>query len=195
MTVNERIRHFTKNILHINQRQFASDLGMAQTGVSSMEQDGATVTNRAIKSICMAYNLNENWLRHGIEPMYIQEPTFSLDKFVKDHDGTDLELEAMKAYFELDQDIRKMLVKYFKEWLTAVRNKSAKLTMTVEEPAELTATVEEPAEPIMTVEEAEAVYIKSRSNRAQKTVQSALNISADIGNPAEKRNTNRASNQ
>lgn len=154
MTVNERIRHFRKNILHINQRQFASDLGMAQTGVSSMEQDGATVTNRAIKSICMAYNLNENWLRHGIEHMYIQEPTFSLDKFVKDHDGTDLELEAMKAYFELNPDIRKMLVKHFKERLTTVCNKSVEPITAIEKPAELAATVEEPTESTITVEEA-----------------------------------------
>ena len=173
MTVNERIRHFRKNILHINQRQFALDLGMAQTGVSSMEQDGATVTNRAIKSICMAYNLNENWLRHGIQPMYIQEPTFSLDKFVKDHGGTDLELEAMKAYFELNPDIRKMLVKHFKERLAAVRD--------------------EPAEPTMTVEEAEAAYIKSRSNHVQKTAQSVLSTSADTTESESK--TYKASNQ
>ena len=68
MTVNERIRHFRKNVLHINQRQFAADLGMAQTGVSGLEQDGATVTDRAIKSICMAYSVNEDWLRNGTEP-------------------------------------------------------------------------------------------------------------------------------
>ena len=84
MTINERIRHFRKNVLHINQRQFAADLGMAQTGVSGLEQDGATVTDRAIKSICMAYSVNEDWLRNGTEPMYIQKPTISLDDFVRD---------------------------------------------------------------------------------------------------------------
>lgn len=57
--------------------------------------------------------------------MYIHEPTFSLDEFVKQHGGTELELEAMKAYFELDSDIRKMLVKHFKERLAAVRDEPA----------------------------------------------------------------------
>jgi len=175
LTINERIKDFRKNILHMNQRQFAADLGMAQTGVSTMEQDGATITDRVIKSMCLAYNLNEDWLRDGTEPMYIQEPTFSLDEFIKQRGGTELELEAMKAYFELEPDIRKMLVKHFKERLTASR--------------------EEPAEPPMTVEDAEAAYIKSRSNHVQKTVQSALNISADTTNPAEKESIDRASNQ
>ena len=176
MTVNERIRYFRKSVLHINQRQFASDLGMAQTGVSGMEQDGATVTDRAIKSICMAYNVNEDWLRNGTEPMYIQAPTFSLDDFVRQRGGTELEVDIMKAYFELEPDIRAMLVQHFKERLTASRAESAEL-------------------PEMTVEEAEAAYIKSRSNHVQMTVQSALNTSADTTDPEEKESINRASNQ
>ncbi len=175
VTINERICHLRKDILKLNQTDFAEAIGMKQRGVSYMEQNNATVTDKTIKTISLVYNINEDWLRDGTEPIYIQEPTFSLDKFVKDHGGTELELEAMKAYFELDPDIRKMLVKHFKERLTAVRD--------------------EPAEPAMTVEEAEAAYIKSRSNHVQTTVQSALNTSADTIDPAEKESIDRASNQ
>ena len=175
MTINERICHLRKDILKLNQTDFAETIGMKQRGVSGMEQNNATVTDKTIKTICLVYNINEDWLRDGKDPMYITEPTFSLDKFVKDHGGTELELEAMKAYFELDPDIRKMLVKHFKERLTA--------------------SCEEPAETTMTVEEAEAAYIKSRSNHVQMTVQSALNTSADTTDPEEKESINRASNQ
>ena len=177
MTINERIRHFRKNVLHINQRQFAADLGMAQTGVSGLEQDGATVTDRAIKSICMAYSVNEDWLRNGTEPMYIQKPTISLDDFVRQRGGTELELDIMKAYFELEPDIRAMLVQHFKERLTASRAESAEI-------------------PEMTVEEAEAAYIKSRSKTAQNPGSSALNTTADTepGTASENGN-NLASNQ
>ena len=160
MTINERIRHFRKNVLHINQRQFAADLGMAQTGVSGLEQDGATVTDRAIKSICMAYSVNEDWLRNGTEPMYIQKPTISLDDFVRQRGGTELEVDIMKAYFELEPDIRAMLVQHFKERLTASRAESSEISG-------------------MTVEEAEAAYIKSRSKIAQKAGNSALSTTAD----------------
>ena len=172
MTVNERIRHFRKNVLHINQRQFAADLGMAQTGVSGMEQDGATVTDRAIKSICMAYNVNEDWLRTGTEPMYIQAPTFSLDDFVKQHGGTELEIDIMKAYFELEPDTRAMLIQHFKERLTASRA--------------------EPSE--MTVEEAEAAYIKSRSVNVPQPGLSALNTTAGM-EPGNASGNDLASNQ
>lgn len=118
MNINERIRYFRKDVLKMNQRQFAASLGMTQTGVSGTERDGATVTDRFIKSICFAYNLNEAWLREGIEPMYIHTPTFSLDKFIEDRGGTDLELEIVKTYFELDPEIRRAILSHFKEKFT-----------------------------------------------------------------------------
>lgn len=172
MTVNERIRYFRKDVLKLNQTDFAQSIGMKQRGASGMEQDGATVTDRAIKSICMAYNVNEDWLRNGTEPMYIQAPTFSLDDFVRQHGGTELELDIMKAYFELEPGIREMLVQHFKERLTASRA--------------------EPSE--MTVEEAEAAYIKSRSKIAQKAGNSALSTTAGT-EPGSENGDNLASGQ
>lgn len=171
-TINARIKNVRKEA-GMNQKEFSESIGVTQSGVSYMEQDGRNVSDMTIKSICNYFNVNEDWLRNGTEPMYIPESTFSLDKFVKDHGGTELELDIMKAYFELEPDIRAMLVQHFKERLTASRT--------------------EPSE--MTVEEAEAAYIKSRSNHVQMAVQSALNTSADTTNPEKKESINRASNQ
>ena len=156
MTVNERIKKVRKE-KGMNQKQFAALLGVTQSGISYMEQSGSNVSDSSIKSICTMCNLNEDWLRNGTEPMYIQAPTFSLDDFVRQRGGTELEVDIMKAYFELEPDIRAMLVQHFKERLTASRA--------------------EPSE--MTVEEAEAAYIKSRSKIAQKAGNSALSTTAD----------------
>lgn len=168
-SLNERIKELRKK--HgLSQKDFAKKIGVSQRSVSWSEQPGNNVPDSTVKSLCMAFNANEDWLRYGTKPMYIQEPTFSLDKFVKDHGGTDLELEAMKAYFELEPDIRKMLVNHFKERLTASRDK--------------------PVETAATVEETEAAYIKSRLQNVQKTAASAMNTTTDVT-----RNENKASNQ
>ena len=92
MTINERVKHFRKDVLHISQTEFAVSLGMKQTGVSYMERDGSTVTDQTIKAICLLYNVNEEWLRTGSGEMYIQPDTFSLDDFVKSKGATGLEL-------------------------------------------------------------------------------------------------------
>lgn len=119
MTINERIKYFRKE-KKLNQKQLAEMLGITQSGVSYMEQNGSTVSDSSIKTICSVYGLNEEWLRTGKEPMYIEPDVFSLDDFCKQHEAPPQELEAIKAYFELPPDIRKYLIKHFSSRLSPV---------------------------------------------------------------------------
>lgn len=159
MSINERIKELRKD-QGLSQKDFAAKMGISQRSVSWSEQPGNNVPDSTIKSLCMAFNANEDWLRNGIEPMYIQSPTFNLDNYVRQHGGTDLEIEIMKSYFELDPSVRKMLVQHFQSRLTAFHATSSSTN----------------------IEDAEAAYIKSRSRTAPKTNYSALNITADMGN-------------
>lgn len=119
MTINERIRLLRKEYLKMNQTDFASLLGMKQTSVSSFEKPGATVTDQTLKAICLAVdNLNEEWLRYGTGPMYIEPDAFSLDDFVRSHNASDFELEIVKTYFELDPEIRQAVISHFKKQLS-----------------------------------------------------------------------------
>ena len=174
LTLNERIKEFRK-LRGLSQKDFAETIGISQRSVSWGEQPGNNVPDNTIKNICMAFGVSEDWLRNGTEPMYIQAPTFSLDDFVRQRGGTELEVDIMKAYFELEPDIRAILVQHFKERLTASRAESAEL-------------------PEMTVEEAEAAYIKSRSKIAQKAGNSALSTTAGT-EPGSENGDNLASGQ
>lgn len=118
MTINERMRYFRKDVLHMNQTDFANSIGMKQTGVSYMERDGSTVTDQAIKATCSVHGIREEWLRTGEEPMRSKPETFNLDKFAKERGASDLELRVVKAYFELEPDVRKMLIEHFKAELS-----------------------------------------------------------------------------
>ena len=71
-------------------------------------------SDSAIALICREFGVNENWLRNGIEPIYISSTTFNLDEFVKSRGASDLELDIMKAYFDLEPDVRKMIIEHFK---------------------------------------------------------------------------------
>jgi transcriptional regulator, XRE family len=115
-TINARIKIIRKNA-NMNQKVFSEKIGVTQSGVSYMEQNGRNVSDITIKSICNYFNISEDWLRYGKEPMYTQPPTFSLDDFVKSKGATKLELEIMKTYFELDPEIRKNALEYFKRKL------------------------------------------------------------------------------
>lgn len=124
MTINERIRYLRKEVLKLNQTDFANAIGMKQTGLSYIEKNNSTVKEQVAKSICMAFNLNEDWLLNGNEPMLIKPDTFILDEFVKQRGATDLELQIVKLYFDLDADTRKMLVSHFRSGLAAAVNEN-----------------------------------------------------------------------
>ena len=156
ITLNERIKELRKRS-GLSQKGLAEKIGISQRSVSWGEQPGNNVPDSTIKTICMAFNVNEDWVRYGTEPMYIQPDTFSLDNFIKEKGGTELEKEIVKTYFELDPEIRKAVMDHFKA-------KFASFTM------ETAASIEP------SVEDMEAAYKKSVLNSAQKTASSALNI-------------------
>lgn len=113
ITLNERIKELRKRS-GLSQKGLAEKIGISQRSVSWGEQPGNNVPDSTIKTICMAFNVNEDWVRYGTEPMYIQPDTFSLDNFIKEKGGTELEKEIVKTYFELDPEIRKAVMDHFK---------------------------------------------------------------------------------
>ena len=159
MTINERIKLLRKE-KGLNQKQFASLLGVTQSGASYMEQPGNNISESSIKSICTICNVNEDWLRNGIEPMYVESDTSLLDDFVKQRGATELEMQIIKSYFNLDPKIRKIVIEHFREILS------------ISSPATI--------EREKTVDELEAEYKKSVLNSALKTESSATSTTSDI---------------
>lgn len=91
--------------------------------------------------------------------MIIEPDIFNLDDFVKQHNGTELELEIMKTYFELESYVCQKLIQHFSSVFIKIKDEQTKPSLT---------------------EIAEEEYIKSRSKAAKKTEQFVLNTTEDI---------------
>lgn len=120
MEIYERIRYLRKNELGMSQTEFASRLGVSRSVINNIELN--TLANPEQKKplyklMCGIFNVSEEWLLHGIGDMYIEPDTFSLDDFVKQRGASELELDIVKAYFELDIGIRKAIISHFKDAL------------------------------------------------------------------------------
>ena len=179
METYERIRELRKKHLHLSQTEFGEKLGVSRSVIKNIELNALARPDQKLslmKLICSEFNVNEKWLLNGTEPMFVQPDTFSLDEFVKANGATKLELEILKAYFELDVEIRQKAINYFKEKISGTSN---------------TATSIEPNNKDIvsdSVEDAETAYIKSRSAFAQ-------NITSSVSNTSTEKNINKASNQ
>lgn len=130
MEMYERIKDLRKNHLKLSQEAFGGRLGVSRSVINNIERNALARPDQKlslIKLICKEFSVNEDWLLNGSEPMFIEPDTFSLDEFVKQRGATDLELQIVKLYFDLDADTRKMLVSHFRSGLSAAVNENPAL--------------------------------------------------------------------
>lgn len=126
MTQGERVREVRKSF-GLTLEKFGDRIGLKKNSVSQIENGKNELTDGNTLAICREYNVSEEWLRTGNGEMFIEPDTFSLDEFAKTHGATELELEIMKAYFELDADIRKAVMEHFKSKLRTAVDANAAL--------------------------------------------------------------------
>lgn len=123
MKIHERIKYLRKNILKLSQEDFSKKLGLSRSNIGNIEVGRINVTDRVVADISTQYNVNEEWLRNGTEPMFIEPDTFSLDEFLKQKNATDIEIDIIKTYFNMPEDLRNGLIDYFKNnILSNIRN-------------------------------------------------------------------------
>jgi transcriptional regulator with XRE-family HTH domain len=71
--MKDRIRAIRK-ILNLNQGEFAERIGLKSTALSMIELGKNALTGQNIKLICMAFNVNDVWLRTGKGEMFLASP-------------------------------------------------------------------------------------------------------------------------
>lgn len=114
----------------MSQTEFGKRLGVSRSVINNIELNALARPDQKLslyKLICSKFNVNEEWLLNGVEPMFIQSSTFNLDDFFKAKGATNLELEIIKTYFELDPKIRKATLKHFKNRLIELETTNPEL--------------------------------------------------------------------
>lgn len=123
MEMHDRIRDLRKNYLHMSQAAFGSKLGVNRDVINNIENNRLAKPEQKlslIKLMCREFSVNEEWLLNGIEPMIAQPETFSLDQYLKERGCTALEMEIVKAYFELDIDTRQKVFEVFEHFQSKI---------------------------------------------------------------------------
>lgn len=136
MEMHERIKNLRKNHLKLTQEAFGERLGVSRSVINNIERNVLARPEQKlslIKLICKEFSVNEDWILNGNEPIYVETVTFSLDEFMKQRGATELELQIVKTYFDLEPDTRKMLFDHFKNGLAATHDKPAKPTRNTKE--------------------------------------------------------------
>ena len=68
--MKDRIKQIRKEA-GLTQEKFAERLGLRRQTIATYETGRSEPMDTIIFSICREFNINENWLRYGTEPMKI----------------------------------------------------------------------------------------------------------------------------
>ncbi|GHT77942.1 hypothetical protein FACS1894130_03680 [Spirochaetia bacterium] len=99
MTINERMRYLRKDILKLTQEEFARKLKVSTSNIGNLETNRINLTERTIADICREWSVNEQWLRSGEEPVFLD----NADPFTH---------KIVDIYTSLSSDSRKYLKGY-----------------------------------------------------------------------------------
>ena len=95
MSIGERVRLLRKE-LGLNQDQFAEKIGLKQAAIGLYENNQRGVADRIILLICEKYSVREEWLRDGIEPMFVESDSTIVSQLSSDYGLDAFEMVILK---------------------------------------------------------------------------------------------------
>lgn len=112
--MNERIKTLRK-ALGLTLEKFGERLGVGKAALSRIENGSNSVTDQMFKSICREFNVNENWLRTGEEPMFNGFPQTVLDELCEQYDLDTLDKQIVDIYISLPKQLRDSVKDHIKK--------------------------------------------------------------------------------
>lgn len=88
-----RIKILRKNYLKLSQTEFGERLGVTRSVINNIERELVELKEHMLKLICQTFNVNEDWLRYGNEPVF-KEQNLDLVKQMVDEYNLD-EMDEM----------------------------------------------------------------------------------------------------
>ena len=116
MGIEDRLKQLRKDILKLCQEEFAKKLDISRANISSIEIGRVALTKRNIKTICEKFNVNEDWLRNGNEPIFIEDDKDNyINELIKKYNINSDEINIIKRLANLDENSRNKIINFIFE--------------------------------------------------------------------------------
>ena len=122
MTKGSRIKEL-RSLLGSNGKsmtleEFGKPLGVSKNTISNIENGNRGLTNQMCKSICHTYNVSEDWLLEGKEPIFRSSNGDVASKFASANGLDKMEETLIREYLKLTDGDRAIFRKYLKNVLS-----------------------------------------------------------------------------
>lgn len=109
--------------LKMSQKEFALRLGIGLSTLGMIEVGKRELLERHINLICKVFDVNENWLRNGTEPMFIKKHDEPLiDLIQKEFNLSPLSKKIVNSYLHMDNKDKATFESFFNKLMTRINN-------------------------------------------------------------------------
>ena len=114
MDINDRIKEVRQQ-LGLSQTAFAEECGLGRDVISNIELHRNTVTKLYIKLVVENFGVNEEWLRTGELPMFLQTKEQYIDTLAEQYGLDDFAKKVITVYSELSADEKKVIKNFIEK--------------------------------------------------------------------------------
>ncbi|WP_317366378.1 LexA family transcriptional regulator [uncultured Tyzzerella sp.] len=114
--MNKRLKELRKNILNLTLKDFGNEISLSPGALGDIENGRRILQNRHIKLICQTFNVNEDWLRNGVEPVFIEskENNKTVTDVLKENGVKPMVLEIVENYLKMTDENKNIFDGYLK---------------------------------------------------------------------------------
>lgn len=116
MEMHERIKELRKEYLHLSQTEFGERLGVSRSVINNIERNALARPDQKlslIKLMCSVFDVNEEWIVNGTEPMFVETPSSTMEQLKKEFGLDDFSYNLVYQYLKLDADQRQAVRDFF----------------------------------------------------------------------------------
>lgn len=102
---------------NLSQEEFGKRIGLeSRSHISLLESGTRNITDRIVNDVCREFNINESWLRYGIEPKYdisgddYTRIAASIDK------GDPKARQAIINYWNMSEEDKQLFWRFFERF-------------------------------------------------------------------------------
>lgn len=116
MEMHERIKELRKEYLHLSQTEFGERLGVSRSVINNIERNALARPDQKlslIKLMCSVFDVNEEWIVNGTEPMFVKTPSSTMEQLKKEFGLDDFSYNLVYQYLKLDTEQRQTVRDFF----------------------------------------------------------------------------------
>ena len=103
--------HLSKKLnKKLTQNEFGELLGVSRSVIVNIEYNRVDIKEHMLKLICQTFNVNEDWLRYGNEPVFKEQNLDLVKQMVDEYNLDEMDEMILTNFLRLNPEERKLII-------------------------------------------------------------------------------------